>query len=247
MQVNLGRTWADVAAIVRANLDTVSAIAGMFILLPGIVSSWLLPDRPLPDDKATITDILNANSAYMTAHWPLILLSALFVAFGSVTLLAQLIHPSRPTVAQAMRIGLSVLPFYMVANLFQTLVVMGGFFLFILPGVYLIARFICIAPVAVVEGRHGPLSIVARSFQVTRGNGWRIILLLMMILSAAVILSTLLSLIVGVAAALLPADLARLLHIVAGSAIETALALAVTLTSASIYRQVHAAGSPRRF
>lgn len=245
MRLDLGRTWADVGAMVRANIDSVSAIAGMFILLPGMLSAWILPDRPPPNEKSTITDLLNANSDYMAAHWPVIVLSALVVAFGSLTLLTLLLHPSRPTVAQAMRIGLSALPFYMLASLFQTAAVMSGLILFVLPGVYLVARFLCIAPVAVVEGRHSPLSIVVRSFQLTRGNGWRIILLLMVILFVAVFISTVTGLIVGIVGTLLlPPDLARFLSILVGTSIEAGLAVAVTLVSASLYRQANAPVRP---
>ncbi|MET0366117.1 MAG: glycerophosphoryl diester phosphodiesterase membrane domain-containing protein [Sphingobium sp.] len=226
--------------MMRANIDAISAIAGMFILLPGILSAWILPDRAPPAEKTTLTDILNANSEYMAAHWPIVTFNALLVAFGSLTLLALILHPSRPTVAGAMRIGLSVLPFYILANIVQTLVVMSGLILFILPGVYLVARFLCIAPIVVVEGRHSPLAIAARSFQLTRGNGWRIILLLLVILFVAVIISTVVSLIVAIASSLLlPPDIGRFLGIVIGSVVETALAVAVTLVSASVYRQTH--------
>ncbi|MFT3967200.1 MAG: glycerophosphoryl diester phosphodiesterase membrane domain-containing protein [Sphingobium sp.] len=246
MRLDLGRTWADASALMRANIDAVSAIAGMFILLPGILSAWILPDRPPPSDKATLADMLNANSDYMAAHWPVISGNALLVAFGSLTLLALLIHPARPTVANAMRIGLAALPFYMLASLLQTMVVMGGLFLFILPGIYLVARFLCIAPVAVVEGRHGPVAIAARSFQLTRGNGWRILLLLVVILFVAVIVSTAVSLVAGIAGALLlPPDLARFLAIFVGAAIEAGLAVSVTLVSASIYRQTRDGGPAR--
>lgn len=239
-RLDLGQIWADVVAMTRANIDVVSAVAGMFILLPGLVSAWILPDRPPPPDKATVADLLNANAEYMSAHWPVIVLSALVVAFGSTTLLALLVHPSRPTVARAMHIGAVALPFYLIANILQTVAVSAGLILFVLPGVYLVARFLCIAPVAVAEGRHGPLVIVARSFQLTQGNGWRIVLLLAVVLLVTMILSMIASLIFGIAGALLlPPDIARFVRILIGTAVETTLATTVTLVSAALYRRTN--------
>ncbi|MCE7795510.1 hypothetical protein LWE61_02945 [Sphingobium sufflavum] len=233
------RTWADVVAMTRANLDAISAIAGMFILLPGLVSGWLLPARALPDDKATAADVLNANAAYISANWPFLLASAVIVAFGSLVLLCLLLDRRRPTVADAMRLALRILPFYMVASAIQTLVVAGGLMLFILPGVYLVSRFICIAPVAVAEGNRRPLAIIARSFQLTQGRGWRIILLMAVVVLVAVVLSTVLGTIFAIIGALLlPPDIARFVNLLVGSLVETGLAVTVTLVSAALYRQI---------
>lgn len=222
----------------RTNMDAVSAIAGMFILLPGLLSAWFLPERVMPNEKATAADILAANADYITAHWPLIILSALIVAFGSMVLLSFLLHASRPTVSGSMRHGLRVLPYYMLASAIQTFAVAGGLVLFVLPGLYLISRFICIAPVAVAEGHRTPLAIIRRSFQLTQGRGWQIILALAVVLLVAIVISTVLGTIVGIAGTLLlPLDVARFANILVGSLVETALAVSVTLVSAAIYRQ----------
>lgn len=238
IRLDLARIWADAVAMARANIDALSAIAGMFMLLPGVLSSWILPEPARPDPKARLGDILTANSDYMAAHWPIIVLSGLLVAFGSLAILALLVHPTRPTVADALRLGLVALPFYMLASMLQAAAVIAGCFLFLLPGIYLAARFLCIASVAVAEGRHGPIAIMARSFQLTRGNGLRLLLLLAVMLIVGVIVSTVARSVVGIAGALLlPADLARFANILMGSLIETAFALAVTIVGAAVYRR----------
>lgn len=237
-RLDLARTWKDALAMARANMDSLSAIAGMFILLPGLVSAWFLPERGLPTPKSSAAAILTANADYISANWPVIALSALVVAFGSMVLLSFLLHSTRPTVSDAIGNGLRVLPYYMLASLIQTVVVAGGLLMFIVPGVYLISRFLCIAPVAVVEEQRRPLEIVGRSFQITQGNGWRITLLLAVILLVAVVLSTVVGTIVGIVGVLLlPPDIARFLNILVGSLVETGLAVSVLLVSASIYRQ----------
>lgn len=238
---DLARTWADVLAMARAGGDVLLPVAGMFVLLPSLLSTWVLPDRIRPPGQPTAEQLLSVNAAYIIAHWPILLLSALVVAFGSLTLLALLVHGDRPTVGRAMPIALTALPFYILANILQSAAVTVGLLLFVVPGAYLFARFLCVAPVAVAEGRHGPFAIMGRSLRLTRGNGWRILLLLLVILFVAVILSTVLSLIAGIAGALfLPPDIARFLTIFVATAVETAVAVVVTLVSASLYRQATA-------
>jgi hypothetical protein len=241
MRLDLTRTWADAVAMARANGDALSAIAGMFMLLPSVVSGWILPDPKDPGKGVTLADMLTANYNYMAVHWPVVVLSGLIVAFGSLALLALLLHPTRPTVASALRLALIALPFYMLANLLQTLIVLGGFMLLIVPGVYLAARFLCIAPVAVAEGRHGGFAILKRSFELTRGNGLRIVVMLAVMIVVGMVTTTVLGAIVGIAStSLLSPDLARFANILASSIVETGLAVAVTIVGASIYRQTSA-------
>lgn len=238
MQLDLSRTWTDAVGMIRANMDIVSALAGMFILLPRILMAWLLPEAPVQQGKSTLADLIAANSAYVTAHWPSMLLSAVVAGLGSLALLALLIHRHHPTVAEALRIGFFALPGYVLANLLQSMVVLAGLMALVLPGLYLIARMICIAPIAAVEPLRNPVVIVMRSFAITRGNGWRILLLLAVILGVALVLTSAAGAVVGITAKLLlPPDLARLTLIIIGGLAETALAVVLLALSASIYRQ----------
>lgn len=239
---DLGRTWADVLAMARSNIDVLSALAGMFVLLPNLLSGWILPERQAPAGRpATFEDMLNANAAYITAHWPIMVANALIVTFGLLTLQAVLVHGERPTVARAMQIAVVVLPFYLLANIVQTAIVSVGLILLIVPGAYAFGRFLCAAPVAVAEGRRSPFAIVARSVELTRGNGWRLVLLLVVLVLVAAVVSTVLTLVFGIAGALLlPPDLARFLNIFVGATIEAALAVTIMLVGASLYRQATA-------
>lgn len=238
MQLDLSRTWSEAVAMIRTNLDVVSALAGMFILLPRILMSWLLPEPPVREGKPSLGDLIAANSEFVTAHWPSMLLSAIVVALGSLALLALLIHRSHPTVAEALRIGAFALPGYVLANLLQSMAVVVGLMALVLPGLYLIARMICIAPVAAAEPLRNPVAILMRSFAITRGNGWRILLLLAVILGVALVLTSAAGAIAGIVVKLLlPADLAKLMLIIIGGLAEAALAVVLLAISASIYRQ----------
>lgn len=242
MQLDLSRTWGEATGMIRANLDMISAVAGMFILLPRILTGWLLPEPVAKEGRPTLADLLSANSEYVTAHWPSMALSAVIVAVGSLALLALLIHRSHPTVAQALRIALAALPGYVLANLLQSMLVVAGLFALLLPGLYLIARMICIAPVAAAEAQRNPVTILLRSFAITRGNGWRILLLLAVILGVALVLTSAVTAIAGITVKLLlPPDIARLMLIILSGLFEAALAVVLLAVSASIYRQAQEA------
>jgi hypothetical protein len=238
-RLEFGRCWTDASAMLRANMEVVTAVAGMFILLPGILSGWFLPEPPPAKPKASLNELIDINAAYITEHWPAMLASALCVSFGSLALLALLLHRTRPTVSEALKIGGSSLPSYILANLLQSFLVVAGLFFFLVPGLYLIARFICVAPVAAVEAERNPLAIVARSFAVTRGNGWRILLLIAVILLVALVLSSAVGSVAGITAKLLlPPELARLTMVVVSSLIETVLAVVILAVSAAIYHDL---------
>lgn len=242
MRLDLAATWNDAVAMMRRDRDVLSAVAGMFLFLPMILSGWLLPDpAPLPEG-ATVEDLLTAQIAFFGDNAPVILTSGLIVTFGSLTMLVLLVHPSRPLVGEALRTALRLLPLYLVANLLQSLAVFAGFMLFILPGVYLIARLICIAPVLAAGETRSPVALLARSWAITRGSGLRILLMLAIILLVAMIVSSALGAVVGIIGGLvLPADVARLFTIIAGALVEASLAVAIMALSAAIYR-----GAPRR-
>lgn len=238
MRLELAQAWRETGQMLRAHADMVSALAGMFILMPGILLGWFLPDpQPLPAD-ATPWQRIAVQADWFSANAPAILLNGLCVAFGSMAILILLLDRRRPTVAEAMRAAIRALPIYLLANFLQSLAVLVGLLALILPGLYLAARFLCMAPVAAVEGLGNPVAVLGRSIDLTHGNGWRILLLLTAIMFVAVILSTALVTTTGIVGALLlPADLLRLVVIIVKTLVETGVAVVILGISATIYRQ----------
>lgn len=244
MRLDLGRTWADAVAMARMNVDALVAIAGMFMLLPDILVNWMLPTIVL-HKGATLQDLLNAYMQVMTGNLPLFILNTVLFSFGSLALLALLIHPERPTVASALRIALYALPFYLLAYIIESFALTAGMLLFVLPAAYLAARFICVPAIVVAEDKRDPFSIIGGSFRLTRGNSLRIAGLLIIIVILWLILSALLTMVTQIVSAfLLSPDLARLLAIVIASVSRGAIGVVYVLISGAIYRQVTA---PRPF
>jgi hypothetical protein len=73
--------------------------------------------------------------------------------------------------ARCARTGLDGFAPLLLAVLLATAGIVLGLVAFIVPGIFLAVRFVVVAPVVLVEGRHGTEAL-ARSWALVRGNGW---------------------------------------------------------------------------
>jgi len=83
------------------------------------------------------------------------------------------------------------LPALIVAGLLAGLGIFFGLILFVIPGLYLLARWSMIVPVVVLEGRSAGESF-GRSWEIVRGNAWKVFGLIVITLIGAGIASGLL-------------------------------------------------------
>jgi hypothetical protein len=243
MKLDLSATWNDAMAMLRANLDLISAIAGLFLLLPNIALPFLVTRPAAPPAHATPAQAAAYLSQLLGDNWPVFLGGTLLSTVGTLAILSLVMDRSRPTVAEALRAGLFALPVAILANVIQSAVVVAGLFLFIVPGLYLLARLALLSPVIVVEHERNPLTVIVRSFRLTRGNGWRLLLLLGVALVVGTIVSSAASSIAGILVGLLlPRELAQLTVGVVGGTIDCALAVTLVLLVGAAWRQFAARG-----
>jgi hypothetical protein len=240
-KIDLNRVWDDARAMGRTNRDLLVAIAGMFVLLPGVIADQLVaaPEAPptVAGEAVAPGEAMAALAAQFEANWPVLLAHSLLTSFGALAMLTLLLRPERPTVAESMKVALVLLPGYFIASMLQGMAVGFGLFLLAVPGLYLIARFALVAPVAAAEGRTNPLDILKRSFELTRGNGWRIFALLAILFVTASILWMVVAVLVRIVGALLlSTDLAELALSLSTGLLEAGLSALVVLVSAALYR-----------
>jgi hypothetical protein len=238
-KISLGAVWDDAKALGMANLELVSAIAGMFILLPNIVVDQLVtlvaesePGTAFPELMAKLTD-------FMAANWHVLLLGGLVASFGTLAILVLLLRTERPTVRESLQAALVLLPGYFLASLMQSFIFSLGFLLFILPGIYAAGRLCLIAPVAAAERVSNPVGMLRRSLELTRGNGWRIIALFIVLLGIVLLVGIVVQTLLGVAITLvLPQAVADIITSILGGVFETVMAVVSALVSAALYRAV---------
>jgi len=238
-RIDLTLVWEDAKAMALANRDLLTAIGGMFLLLPLIVGTQFMTQPALPGRGASQQAMMAWYEAYFAANAPVILCVSIVTSFGSLAMLALLLRPERLTVAESLKAALTVLPGYVIASMLQQFAVMAGLMLFLLPGFYLIGRFALIAVVAAAEQQGNPFTILRRAADLGRGHGWRLFGLLAVITIVMLVINILATVVIGVVAALLlPPELAELVMSLVSGLCWTAIFTLIVLVTAAFYRTV---------
>ena len=249
-KIDLNRIWDDARAMAAANAELLAVLAGMFVMLPMIVSLQLIdggaPAQPAPPPPETMKALLDFYMRQMSAHWPVLLGRELIAGFGMLTMLVLLLRESRPTVGESLRLALLLLPGYVLAEVMEGALLVVAFMAFVVPFFYVLARLLLIPSVAAAQGQTNPVELIGRSFALTRGNGWRILLMLAVLFLVTQLALYVLVLIVSILGGLfLPAELARFAEHVAVGIMAALVAVASALLTAAVYRATAALNDPR--
>ncbi|TKD51270.1 hypothetical protein [Sphingomonas baiyangensis] len=161
---------AEAGALWRAERPLLAPLAGLFLMLPALAMLLLLPqpDPVAADGSAMTTEAL---VAYALANAPAILAANLMQLYGATVILALFLGSPRPTLAQALRGALALLPLVVIASIAVWAMVFVGAIV-IVPALYLIGRCFLVTPAIVAEGPIGPVAAISRSFALTRRRGW---------------------------------------------------------------------------
>lgn len=254
--------WQQASAAIRANREVLFALSGVFYLLPLLAFSLLFP-QPDPPPGANEQQMMAFAAQYYARTMPFAVPMALVQAAGTLALLTLMTDRSRPTVGQAIRIGLVTMPIYIGAQLLlgaglgaAALVVLGvlglsgsqgvvtaGFLLLVLAGAYLWVRTSLSAPAVAVEQVRNPIRALTRSWRLTAGNGWRVLAFYALILLVfALVLAIVMALVGIVLALVMPAKPAAIVAAVISSAMQSAMGLTFVAAMAAAHAQL--AGEP---
>jgi hypothetical protein len=265
-KLDMGKAWTDATALIGANRDTFSAIAGLFFFVPSLALAFFAPELSAPppdappdaDPRLVFQAMIDQQFAAYLDNWAMVGASFLAQFLGTLTLLALLAERARPTVGEALRIGLAGLVPYVAALLLSSLAAMvvvalpaaiggqlgspvaaalaGLVTLFMAPvSIYLLIRFALITPVIAVEGVRNPITAMQRSWQVTKGNSLRIGLFQLLLIFTIGVIATLVTSILGLVFAAFGGAVATI-----GSAAVNALVNAlVTVVFAAVIAAIH--------
>ncbi|QUL36708.1 glycerophosphoryl diester phosphodiesterase membrane domain-containing protein [Erythrobacter sp. JK5] len=267
MQLNMGQAWSDATGILGANRDTVLAVAGLFFFLPSFTLALIVPEaiNPAPVNAPPGTDPQVAMNAAWEAvakqyidNWPLFLLLSLAQFIGTLSLLALLTDRARPTVGEALQRGLKSTPSYLAAQicvaLFAGVVVgvplglLGAFappaltimvgLVLVLVLLYLMIKFSLIAPVIAIESELNPINAMRRSWQLTKGNSFRLVAFFLLLIIAIGVVSLLFTLVLGTVFAAFGDPVANIGTALVSSLVNAAVAVLVLGVLAAIHRQL---------
>ncbi len=105
-------------------------------------------------------------------------------------------------------------------------------------GIYVMLRTLLVAPAVAVDGIRSPIAALNRSWMLTRGNTGRIALFFALLLVAFIVVSIVLTTIVGALLALLLGDAAKVAVAIVSAALGAAFSLYAMAAIASVHRQL---------
>lgn len=231
-----GQAWTEAMNLLRSRREILLTLTGFFLMLPMLVLLMLRwPELGQENSAATVAGWnrwTEANSLWL-------LLVALIGSFGRLAMLILIYDGKRPTVGEALGGAARLFLWFYLAGLLVSLAQYAGFLLFVLPGLYLMGRLFVVEPALVAERLTSPLKALARSFEITRGNGWRIFAVSAIVVLGAFIFLLAVSTVVGVLAALFQAEgLGLFLSAFICASVFSGIYLLLLLLSVSAYGQL---------
>ncbi len=269
-KLDMGRAWTQATALIGANRDTISAIAGLFFFLPSFAGAVFVPELANPpqpsgpsgaDPEVAMRALVEQVSAIYAANWPLLLGLTLIQFIGSMALFALLTDRGNPTVGEALGTGLKSIPSYIAAQLMSALgtglVIAVPVTLLTLAApaagalalllavplmVYLFVKFALTAPVIAIEGERNPVAALLRSWRLTRANSLRIFLFLFLLMFTIGIIAALVSGILGLVLSALGEPVASIGIDLVSALVNALVTVIFLVVTVAIHRQL--AGSP---
>jgi len=230
-----GQAWTDAMELLKGQREILLTVAGCFLLLPSLFLYALRPFVPSGAQATLLAEY--AAWAMQNLHW--ILLTGLFAALGRLAILILLLGPGRPSVGEALGAGLRLLILFVAMTILVRLMLFGGSLLFIVPALYVFGRTFLAEAAFVADRAQNPVAGIARSFDLTRGNGWRIFFVALIVYIAGVIFRLAVGSVVGVIGALAGGNgLDRFLNAFVDASVEAGVTLVLMLMSVAIYRQL---------
>lgn len=237
MRFSYSEVWDDAVASLRAQSALLIPIAGVFLFLPGLATAYLLP---IPE--AEPAHLVENFIAYYEANWPWLLLANLLGMLGGLAILLLVLARRSTSVGGAIAAAAALLPFYFLASVIAGFPIVLGAMLFLLPGLYLAARLLLLAPVIAAEGTKSPLEALARSWALTRGNGWAVAGFLLLFSVGGLALALVVSMIAGIVLRLLAGQyVGALLGQIVSTGATSAVQLVFLVVLAALYRRLAAA------
>ena len=170
----------DARALFAAHREAIVAIAGFFIFLANWIAGYLAPPLVL-DSFDDTTKVIAAFSGYFEANWPVLLPAMLVTMYGSLVLYVLISGRKLTKVGDALGIAAALFLTYLTVTILTGWATFAGFFLFIIPGLYLTGRFAVLPAVIAQEPARGITDVVKQTWETTSKCGWAILILMLFI------------------------------------------------------------------
>ncbi len=258
-KLDLGAAWNSAVALMSANKDVILVVAGVFFFLPNAIFTMVIPEVAEPSSSANPDDIemvyaqaAEQLSAHFSSYWWTYLLLGVVQTIGVLGLLTLLTDRARPTVGEALQAGAAgLLPYFAaqigVYGIFAAVFAIGFLIspavgaLLALPlliaFLYVSIKVSLLTPVIAIERERNPLAAIKRSWQLTKGNSFRILAFFLLLMIVLIVITLIAGLLFSLFAAL--GDSVGGIVIALGNGLISMFTTTVSLTVlAAIYYQL---------
>jgi hypothetical protein len=261
MKFDMGQAWSQAMVTLGANRDLIGIVAGVFFFLPYLALMLMVPDLsaelPVAQPGADPQAMYDALVAVYARMWPYLLILVILQGIGSLALLALLRDSTRPTLGEALKLGLIAFLPYIAAQLLMGLgiglvaaVLVGGgaaintavgvlvFLVVCAAAIYLVVKFSLTMPVVGIERVYNPLAALTRSWRLTKGNSLRLFFFYFLIMVAGLVVVIVIEMVLGVVFALFGAEGQTIGNGIVSSLLNAAWATLFLAILAAAHRQL---------
>ncbi len=236
VKFDMGAAWDDATTLVKAHLPLTGILAGIFLFLPGMALALLGPLPLTPPANATSDQLMGLMMADMRQQLPWLLAVALASTLGSVAILRLWLARSGTSVGEALTFAFMMIPTLLAVFVIQSFLFGIALLLLIVPAIYLIGRFAAVYPLIADRNLKNPIEALQGSWQLTRGNGWRVALFVILFMIVLLVVSAIVGSVTGLFGA--RGSFGHLIGSAISSAVSAGFGLLNTAVIASIYRQL---------
>lgn len=260
MKFDLDTAWKDATGLLRRNAGLLAVIAGVFFFLPYAAITVAVPEmKALAQAQASgnTEAMMAAVTDLYTAYWWAFLILAVVQGIGLLAMLALVRRRANPTVGEALATGTRSVASYIAAQLLQTLGLvlitvllvavlgLGGRVLALVGAliaavvvVYVLVKVSLVAPVIGIGGELNPIRALTRSWKLTSGNSLRLFLFYFLLLLAFLVISAVVSLVLGLLFALAGEQAALLGEAVISALINAGMIVILVCVLAAVHTQL---------
>ncbi|KPL69539.1 hypothetical protein SZ64_16430 [Erythrobacter sp. SG61-1L] len=269
MRFDMSRAWNDATAMIAANREVMLIVAGVFFFLPSLATSLLMPPvestfsqgaAPSGNFEQALAQLESELQAAFPPDVMLaVVLSALAQAVGFIALIALLRDDSKPTVGEALKTGLIGLLPYIASQLLAGFALALALIVLVaapaaaglgivsaiamiaaLPVMaYVMIKISLVTPVIALEKMTNPIAILNRSWQLTKGNSFRLLGYYVLLTVAFLVISMVIGIVFGLITAMLGSGTAfQLVNGILSGIVGAAATMVFAGVIAAVHRQL---------
>jgi len=252
----MGNAWRDAVAMLSANREVMLIVAGVFFFLPSLSAVLLIPEMQPPAATGSAEQAERMLMEFYATNAPVFLVLGLLQALGFIALLALLRDDRKPTVGEALKIGaVGLLPYIgtQILVALAALAIIGiavgipvslganavGGILGVLAvpvAAYILTKLSLVTPVIGIEKTMNPIAVLRRSWQLTKGNSFRLFFFYLLLLVVFLVITIVTSIVFGLIAAMLGQGTA---FIIVNGLYSGLLGAIATMVFAAVLAAVH--------